>query len=59
MWNAVIAKVRHEQQIISMLTIEIEIKIEIVYNTYRMRRLLSLGPPNNAIRETYKSGLNR
>jgi hypothetical protein len=24
-----------------------------------MRRLLSLGPPNNAIKETYKSGLDR
>jgi hypothetical protein len=35
----------------------IEIEIEIVYNMYRMRRLLSLGPPNNAIHETYKSGL--
>jgi hypothetical protein len=26
---------------------------------YRMRRLLSLGPPNNAILETYKSRLDR
>jgi hypothetical protein len=26
----------------------IEIEIEIVYNMYRMNRLLSLGPPNNA-----------
>jgi hypothetical protein len=26
---------------------------------YRMRRLLPLGPPNNAIHETFKSGLNR
>jgi hypothetical protein len=48
--------------------IEIEIAIEIVYNMYRMRRfytknrmrrLLSLGPPNYAIRGTYKSGLDR
>jgi hypothetical protein len=40
-----------------------EIEIEIVYNMYRMRRfytksrmrrLLSLGPPNYAIHETYK-----
>jgi hypothetical protein len=33
--------------------------IEIVYNKYRMRRLLSMGPPNYAIHETYKSGLDR
>jgi hypothetical protein len=26
---------------------------------YRMRRLLSLGPPINAIQETYKSGVDR
>jgi hypothetical protein len=48
--------------------IEIEIEIEIVYNMYRMRRfftksrmrrLLSLGPPNYAIQGTYKSGLDR
>jgi hypothetical protein len=32
--------------------------IEIVYNMYRMRRLLSLGPPNYAIHGTYKSGLD-
>jgi hypothetical protein len=46
----------------------IEIEIEIVYNIYRMRRfltkgrmrrLLSLGPPNYAIQGTYKSGLDR
>jgi hypothetical protein len=46
----------------------IEIEIEIVYNMYRMRRfskksrmrrLLSLGPPNYAIQGTYKSGLDR
>jgi hypothetical protein len=44
------------------------IEIEIVYNMYRMRRfytksrmrrLLSLGPPNFAIQGTYKSGLDR
>jgi hypothetical protein len=44
------------------------IKIEIVYNMYcmrrfspksRMRRLLSLGPPNYAIHGTYKSELDR
>jgi len=48
--------------------LEIEIEIEIVYNMYRMRRfftksrmrrLLSLGPPNYAIQGTYKSGLDR
>jgi hypothetical protein len=48
--------------------IEIEIEIEIVYNMYRMRRfftksrmrrLLSLGPPNYAIHGTYKSLLDR
>jgi hypothetical protein len=48
--------------------IHIEIEIEIVYNMYRMRRfftksrmrrLLSLGPPNYAIQGTYKSGLDR
>jgi hypothetical protein len=46
----------------------IEIEIEIVYNMYRMRRfynksrmrrLLSLGPPNYAIHGTYKSRLDR
>jgi hypothetical protein len=31
------------------MPIEIEIETEIVYNMYRMRRLLSLGPPNCAI----------
>jgi hypothetical protein len=31
-----------------------EINIENVYNMYRMNRLLPLGPPNNAIQETYK-----
>jgi hypothetical protein len=30
-----------------------------VYNNCRIRRLLSLGPPNYAIQETYKSGLDR
>jgi hypothetical protein len=30
-----------------------------VHNMYRMRRLLFVGPPNNAIQETYKSGLDR
>ena len=44
-----------------------EIEIEIVYNIYRMRRfftksrmrrLLSLGPPNYAIQGTYKSVLD-
>jgi hypothetical protein len=49
-----------------LLTMEIE--IDIVYNMYRMRRftpksrmrrLLSLGPPNYAIHGTYKSGLDR
>jgi hypothetical protein len=44
------------------------IEIEIVYNMYRMRRfftksrmrrLLSLRPPNYAIQGTYKSGLDR
>jgi hypothetical protein len=44
------------------------IEIEIVYNMYRMRRfftnsrmrrLLSLGPPNYAIHGTYKSRLDR
>jgi hypothetical protein len=35
------------------------LKFEIVYKMYRMRRLLSLGPPDNAIQETYKSGLDR
>jgi hypothetical protein len=48
--------------------IEIKIEIEIAYNMYRMRRfytqsrmrrLLSLGPPNYAIQGTYKSGLDR
>jgi hypothetical protein len=48
--------------------LHIEIEIEIVYNMYRMRRfytksrirrLLSLGPPNYAIQGTYKSGLDR
>jgi hypothetical protein len=47
---------------------KIEIEIELVYNMYRkrrfytksrMRRLLSLGPPNYAIHGTYKSGLDR
>jgi hypothetical protein len=37
---------------------EIEIEVEIAYNMYRMNRLLPLGPPNNAIHETYKSGLD-
>jgi hypothetical protein len=46
----------------------IEIEIRIVYNMYRMRRfytksrmrrLLSLGPPNYAMQGTYKSGLDR
>jgi predicted TIM-barrel fold metal-dependent hydrolase len=32
---------------------EIEIEIETVYNMYRVRRLLSLGPPNYAIHGTY------
>jgi hypothetical protein len=49
-------------------TLHIEIEIETVYNMYRMRRLftksrmrrvLSLGPPNYAIQGTYKSGLDR
>jgi hypothetical protein len=38
---------------------DILIEIEIVCNMYRMRRLLSLGPPNNAIQETHKSRLGR
>jgi hypothetical protein len=37
----------------------IEVEIEVVYNMYRMRRLLSLGHPNYAIHETCKSGLDR
>jgi hypothetical protein len=37
----------------------IEIEIEIVYNMFRMRWLLSLGPPNNAIQGTYKSRLDQ
>jgi hypothetical protein len=40
-------------------SIKIEIETEIVYNMYRVSRMLSLGPPNNAIQETYKSGLDR
>jgi hypothetical protein len=44
------------------------LEIEIVYNLYRMRRsytknrmrrLMSMGPPNFAIQGTYKSGLDR
>jgi hypothetical protein len=54
--------------IVPRLSIVIEIEIEIVYNMYRMRRyftksrmrrLLSMGPPNYAIQGTYKSGLDR
>jgi hypothetical protein len=30
-----------------------------VYSNYRMRRLLSLGPPKHAMQKTYKSGLDR
>jgi hypothetical protein len=41
------------------IPIQIEIGIELFYNMYRMNRLLSLGPPNNAIQETYKLGLYR
>jgi hypothetical protein len=46
----------------------LKLKFEIVYSMYRMRRfftksrmrrLLSLGPPNYAVQETYKSGLDR
>ena len=57
-----------QQLIPRIATICIEIEIEIVYNMYRMRRfftksrmrrLLSLGPPNYAIQGTYKSGLDR
>jgi hypothetical protein len=43
----------HQQQPIAVGEIEID------YNMYRMRRLLSLGPPNNAIQETYKPRLDR
>jgi hypothetical protein len=48
--------------------LQIKDKFEIVYNMHRMRRfftksrmrrLLSLGPPNYAIHGTYKSGLDR
>jgi hypothetical protein len=32
-----------------------EIEIKMVYNMYRMRRMMSLGSPNKAIQESYKS----
>jgi hypothetical protein len=34
------------------------IEIEIVHNMYRMNRQLSLGPPNYAMQEAYKSWLD-
>jgi hypothetical protein len=36
-----------------------EIEIENFNNMYRMNRLLSLGPPNNAVQETYKLRVDR
>jgi hypothetical protein len=58
----------HDDGLWEIREYEIEIEIEIVYNMYRMRRfyiksrmrrLLSLGPPNYAMQVTYKSGLDR
>jgi hypothetical protein len=34
-------------------------KIEIVYNMYRVKPVVVLGPPNCAMQETYKLGLDR
>jgi hypothetical protein len=41
------------------IVLQIEIEVEIVYNMYRVRRLLSQGPPSYAIQGTYKSRLDR
>jgi hypothetical protein len=43
----------------SLLKLKLFITCAVCYTNYRMRRLLSLGPPNYAIQETYKSWLDR